>query len=61
LFTIAGTPDECREKLARYSEVLTHVVLHTPYAPPLTADDSRDAFDAILQTFGSRDTSAAAT
>lgn len=59
LFTISGTPDECRAKLTSYADVLTHVVLHTPYAPPLTADDSADAFDAILQTFGSWDTSEA--
>lgn len=51
-FSIAGTPDECREQYAAYKEVLPHVVLHTPYVPPIAGKDSEDAFRNTVKTFG---------
>jgi probable F420-dependent oxidoreductase len=50
LFAIAGTPEECRQQLEPYS-VLPHVVLHTPYVPPFTAEESDDCFRQIVDTF----------
>lgn len=57
LFTISGTPDECLRKFSTFAEVLTHIVLHPPYVPPLTAAESADAFSNILDTFGPGTTS----
>lgn len=50
-FSISGTPDECRKKLLEYGELLPHVMLHTPYPPPLTADESADSYNNIIETF----------
>lgn len=52
-FAIAGTPAECRAKLAEYEPVLPHVVLHTPYCPPLTAEESMESLRWITEAFGS--------
>lgn len=52
LLSVTGTPDECRRKLKDYEEVLPHIIFHTPYAPPLTAEESADSFRSILETFG---------
>ena len=46
-----GTPDECREKLTAFSGVLDHVILHTPYVPPLRPDETEDAYRWIVRTF----------
>lgn len=43
-FAITGTPDECREQLVEYQRVLDHVVLHTPYVPPIAGAESTEAF-----------------
>lgn len=43
-FAICGTPDEGREQLAEFDGLLDHVVLHTPYVPPLAQADSEDCF-----------------
>jgi alkanesulfonate monooxygenase SsuD/methylene tetrahydromethanopterin reductase-like flavin-dependent oxidoreductase (luciferase family) len=51
LFAIAGTPEECRQQLDQYT-VLPHVVLHTPYVPPFTAEESEDCYQQIIDTFG---------
>jgi alkanesulfonate monooxygenase SsuD/methylene tetrahydromethanopterin reductase-like flavin-dependent oxidoreductase (luciferase family) len=51
-FSISGTPDDAREQLAAFDGVLPHVVLHTPYVPPITAKESEAAFRAIVDTFG---------
>jgi probable F420-dependent oxidoreductase len=51
-FSITGTPEEARQKLAQYEGVIDHLVLHTPYVPPIEADESEDAFAALLDTFG---------
>lgn len=52
-FSISGTPDECRRQLGDYEGLLPHIVLHTPYAAPLSAEESQDSIDQILATFGS--------
>ncbi|MCZ4586318.1 MULTISPECIES: LLM class flavin-dependent oxidoreductase [Rhodococcus] len=50
--SITGTPEEARQKLAQYEGVIDHLVLHTPYVPPIEAEESEDAFANILDTFG---------
>jgi probable F420-dependent oxidoreductase len=50
--SISGTPEEARQKLAQYEGVIDHLVLHTPYVPPIEAEESEDAFACILDTFG---------
>lgn len=51
-FSICGTPEEAREQLARFDGLLPHIVLHTPYVPPITRQESDAAFRAIVSTFG---------
>jgi hypothetical protein len=51
-FSIAGTPAEGREQYEAYKEVLDHVVLHTPYVPPIAQVDSEDAFRNTVRAFG---------
>lgn len=51
-FSIAGTPDECRKKFAEYEPHLKHALMHTPATPPLTPEESEDAFINITETFG---------
>ena len=58
--SISGTPEEARQKLAQYEGVIDHLLLHTPYVPPIEAGESGDAFSAILDTFGQLARSAAA-
>jgi alkanesulfonate monooxygenase SsuD/methylene tetrahydromethanopterin reductase-like flavin-dependent oxidoreductase (luciferase family) len=43
-FAICGTPNEGREQLDQFRGVLDHIILHTPYVPPLQQRDSEDAF-----------------
>ncbi|MFE3000543.1 LLM class flavin-dependent oxidoreductase [Nocardia sp. NPDC059246] len=50
-FSIVGTPDEACEQLAEYDGVLPHIVLHTPYVPPIAQADSEDAFRTMVRTF----------
>jgi hypothetical protein len=49
--SITGTPDEARTQFARYAESIPHVLLHTPYAPPLSGEESEDGVRRILETF----------
>lgn len=51
-FSVTGTPDECRDQLAGFEGHASTILLHTPYVPPLTREDSHDAFYSILDTFG---------
>ena len=51
-FSIAGTPDECRRKLKVYEDCLPHVLLHPPYMPVLSEQESSDAYANIISTFG---------
>lgn len=51
-FAICGTPEEGRTQLAEYDGLLDHVVLHTPYVPPLEQADSEDCFRNTVAAFG---------
>ena len=51
-FSITGTPDECRRKLKEFDDCLPHVILHPPYMPVLSTEESADAFNNIVQAFG---------
>lgn len=51
-FSITGTPDEAAEQLERYTGAMSHVVLHTPYVPPITRDESAAAFHRNLAALG---------
>jgi alkanesulfonate monooxygenase SsuD/methylene tetrahydromethanopterin reductase-like flavin-dependent oxidoreductase (luciferase family) len=50
-FSFTGTPDEVREQVADYPHALSKLVFHTPYVPPLTPDETEDAFRNIVETF----------
>jgi probable F420-dependent oxidoreductase len=50
LFSITGTPEECRQKLDNYKE-LPHLALHTSYVPPFTAEESEDCYLQIVDAF----------
>ncbi|WP_073881223.1 LLM class flavin-dependent oxidoreductase [Mycobacterium paraffinicum] len=41
-FSISGTPDECRKKFEEYRDCLPHVLLHPPYMPVLTQEESEE-------------------
>lgn len=49
-FSICGTPEEARQRLAEHAS-LRHVVLHVPYVPPLTWEESEDAYFNLIHTF----------
>ena len=51
LFSITGTPEECRQKLERYRD-LPHLALHTSYVPPFDAAESEDCYTQIIDAFG---------
>jgi probable F420-dependent oxidoreductase len=51
-FSICGTPDEAREQLAEYRDVLPHVILHTPYVPPISPQESESAFRGMVAALG---------
>jgi alkanesulfonate monooxygenase SsuD/methylene tetrahydromethanopterin reductase-like flavin-dependent oxidoreductase (luciferase family) len=51
-FSITGTPDEARAQIDEYKKTIPHLILHTPYVPPLSAEESEDAFRNIVTTFG---------
>lgn len=51
-FSLSGTPDEVRARLAEWDGVVDHLVLHTPYVPPLAAPESDDAFRQICAALG---------
>lgn len=46
-FSLTGTPDEMRKRLTEWEGLVDHLVLHTPYVPPFTAEESEDCFRAI--------------
>lgn len=50
-FSLTGTPDEVRARLGEWEGVVDHLVLHTPYVPPLTEAESDDSFRRICDTF----------
>jgi alkanesulfonate monooxygenase SsuD/methylene tetrahydromethanopterin reductase-like flavin-dependent oxidoreductase (luciferase family) len=51
MFAICGTPEEGRSQLAEYEGLLDHIVLHTPYVPPLEQADSEDCFRNTVAAF----------
>jgi alkanesulfonate monooxygenase SsuD/methylene tetrahydromethanopterin reductase-like flavin-dependent oxidoreductase (luciferase family) len=51
LLSICGTPDEARKQFARYAEQIPHMLLHTPYAPPLLGEESEDGLRHTLEAF----------
>jgi len=59
-FSIAGTPEEGRQQLAAWEGVVDHVMLHPPYVPPLTAEETSDAYYQVLSAFDRRSTHAEA-
>jgi len=61
LMSITGTPEEGRQKLAHYAGFVDHIMLHTPYVPPISAEESADAFTNIIDTFGDLALASAAT
>jgi probable F420-dependent oxidoreductase len=50
-FSIAGSPEECRAQLQNWDGLIAHVMLHTPYVPPLTPAETEDAYYQILSAF----------
>jgi alkanesulfonate monooxygenase SsuD/methylene tetrahydromethanopterin reductase-like flavin-dependent oxidoreductase (luciferase family) len=50
-FAICGTPDEAMEQFAAFDGRLPHVVLHTPYVPPISGADSAQSFLTVCETF----------
>ena len=50
-FAICGTPEEGREQLAEFEGKVDHIVLHTPYVPPLEAAESEDCFRNTVAAF----------
>ena len=50
-FSIAGSPEECRAQLQAWDGLIGHIMLHTPYVPPLTAEETEDAYNQILAAF----------
>lgn len=50
-FSITGTPDECRDRLSEWEGIVDHLVLHTPYVPPLNAQESDNCFRNICSTY----------
>jgi phosphoenolpyruvate synthase/pyruvate phosphate dikinase len=51
-----GQIDECRAQAKAYTDVLPNrtLLLHTPYVPPLTREESADAYRGIVEAFGNR-------
>lgn len=60
-FSVTGTPADARAQLARFGDSLDHVILHTPYVPPLRPDETEDAFRGIIGAFGRSEESDADT
>ena len=50
-FSIAGTPEHARGQLDRWEGIVDHLVLHTPYVPPFTADESEECYRNICSAF----------
>jgi alkanesulfonate monooxygenase SsuD/methylene tetrahydromethanopterin reductase-like flavin-dependent oxidoreductase (luciferase family) len=50
-FAICGTPDEAMEQFAAFDGRLPHIVLHTPYVPPISGADSEHSFRTVCETF----------
>ena len=55
-FAIVATSDECRAPAKTYTDLLPNRTLlpHTPDLPPLTREESADAYRGIIDAFGTR-------
>ena len=54
-FSVTGTPDEARCQLADFQEVAQHVVIHIPYMPPISGEESESAFVNAVRFLGRRE------
>ena len=50
-FSIVGTPEQAREQVKKWDGVIDHLVLHIPYVPPLTAQESEECYLNALAAF----------
>ena len=50
-FSIVGTPEQARAQIKEWDGVVDHLVLHIPYVPPLTAEESEDCYINALNAF----------
>ena len=53
-FSIAGTPDEARAQLASFRDAVRHLVLHIPYMPPISGEESERAFLNAVRFLGNK-------
>jgi probable F420-dependent oxidoreductase len=60
-FSITGTAEEARHKLEDWKVAIPHVVLHTPYVPPLATEESEDAYRQIVDAFSRTGTTSGAS
>lgn len=51
-FSISGTPEEARDQYDRFAASIDHVVLHTPYWPPISQSESERVFRNNVAAFG---------
>lgn len=47
-FAIAGTEDECREQIAKFQQCVDQLILHLPYLPPVSPEQSLANFRSTL-------------
>lgn len=52
MFSISGTPEECRQQATVYEGSVDEICLHTPYVPPFTVEETTAAFEGIIAAFG---------
>lgn len=50
-FSICGTPEQARAQLAEYEGLLPHIILHTPYVPPIQQQESEAALRNLIAAF----------
>lgn len=49
--SFTGTPEEVRAQVADYPHELSRLIFHTPYVPPLTSEETEDAYRNIVDCF----------
>jgi alkanesulfonate monooxygenase SsuD/methylene tetrahydromethanopterin reductase-like flavin-dependent oxidoreductase (luciferase family) len=50
-FSIVGTAQQAREQVKQWEGVVDHLVLHIPYVPPLTVEESEECYVNALAAF----------
>lgn len=50
-FAIVGTPEQARAQLDAWTGVVDHLVLHIPYVPPLSSEESEDCYVNAVAAF----------